>query len=58
MEHRFETMDSACSVHSNFRPPQKDEIRRPIASPLSYVPVPVPVPDLSLSEKRKYRDRP
>jgi hypothetical protein len=51
MEHRIEGMDSPCSVHSNFRPPQKDEIGRPIASPFSYVPVPVPVPVPDLSER-------
>ena len=59
MEHRFETMDSACSVHSNFRPPQTDEIRAKTASTLSHVPVPVPVPVPGLPLRaQKIRDRP
>jgi hypothetical protein len=43
MEHRFETMDSACSVQSHFRP-QEARSERGTACLLSNVPVPVPVP--------------
>jgi len=41
MEHKFETMDSACTAHSNFRPPQNDESRANDSLNLSHVPVPV-----------------
>jgi hypothetical protein len=44
MEHSFDAMDSACSVHSNFRPPQNNTPAPRTAGLLSYVPVPVPVP--------------
>ena len=51
MEHTCGAMESACSVHSNFRPPQNARDRlsriRPQRSRLDVpVPVPVPVPDL------------
>ena len=56
MEHTRGVMESACSVHSNFRPPQnvydRPSVVRPRRSRLLSsrldvpVPVPVPVPDL------------
>src|SRR5688572_13336545 len=56
MEHRFEIMDSACGVHSNFRPPQKATSERGTACFLSNVPVPVPVPvpDLHLGAREDW----
>ena len=46
MEHTFDAMDSACSVHSNFRPAHNAGVLlRPILLLRSrHVPVPVPVP--------------
>jgi len=58
MDHRFETMDSACSMHSNFRPPQNDEPRATDSLAASRpCPCPRPCP-ISLSETRKIGDRP
>jgi len=52
MEHIPDHMDSACSAHSNLRPPQNDDFAPKPVAPLSYVPVPVPVPvpDLLLGD--------